>query len=271
MRTGISTGCLYPMLTEQSIDTLVALGFDVFEIFFNSFSELETDYLDKLRFCLERHHARVVSLHPFTSSFESFLLFSNYERRFLDGVAFYEMYFRAAQHLGASMVILHGLNTEYRSTISDQEYFRRFACLQERAQHYNVTLLQENVAKFRSKSSEFLQRMAEEIPESAAFVCDIKQALRCETDPVEIVWSMGSRLRHLHISDDSADHRCILPGQGCYDYRRLFDCLHELGYNGDLIIEVYRFSFRELSELVQSRRFLEEQLSPYFSGRRSQP
>ena len=72
MQTGISTGCLYPSLTENTIATLTDLGFRVFETFFSSFSELEPDYLDRVRYFLEKHGARVSSLHPFTSSLESF-------------------------------------------------------------------------------------------------------------------------------------------------------------------------------------------------------
>ena len=48
MDIGISTGCLYPMLTEDCIKALCDIGFRNFEIFFNTFSELETDCLDNM-------------------------------------------------------------------------------------------------------------------------------------------------------------------------------------------------------------------------------
>lgn len=260
---------MYPMLTEQSLDCLLSLGFDLFEIFFNSFSELEDDYLDRLRYKLECAGARVASLHPFTSSFESFLLFSDYERRFLDGIGFYERYFRTAQRLGARMVVLHGLNTTYRSSLSNQEYFRRFSVLQERADRYGVELLQENVANFRSRDPEFLASMRESIPQSAAFVCDIKQALRSGCDPLEILRSMGSKLRHVHISGSTPELQCVLPGCGNYDLAPLFDYLLHSGYSGDIIIEVYRFSFGQPAELQQARRFLQPYLDKFNNDRRN--
>ena len=80
MEIGISTGCLYPELTENSIRILTELGFKRLEVFFNTFSEMEIDYLDRLKRLLDSHGARVVSVHPFISSFESFMLFSAYER-----------------------------------------------------------------------------------------------------------------------------------------------------------------------------------------------
>lgn len=256
MNTGISTGCLYPMLTENSIRTLTSLGFRRFEIFVNSFSELQEDYLERLKTHLEGCGAKVVSLHPFTSSFESLLLFSYYERRFFDGISFYEMFFRAAQRLGAKMVILHGLNTQYRSTITDNEYFRRFALLQERASRFNVTLLQENVAKFRSRDLDFICRMKKEIPEHAAFVCDIKQAIRSGNDPVSVVQAMEENLRHIHISDNNEPDQCALPGKGCYDLESFIDYLIKIGYNGDIITEVYRFSFGSTDELIDADKYV---------------
>ena len=145
MDIGISTGCLYPMLTEDCLKALCDIGFRNFEIFFNTFSELETDYLDNILKIISPYNARVVSIHPFTSGFESYLLFSNYERRFYDGVTFYEKYFRTAKYIGANKVVLHGLTTVYKSSMTNSEYFRRFDILQNSAEKYNVSLLQENV------------------------------------------------------------------------------------------------------------------------------
>ena len=48
MRIGASTACLYPMETEKAVATLIENGFRIIEIFFNSFSELELEYLEKL-------------------------------------------------------------------------------------------------------------------------------------------------------------------------------------------------------------------------------
>ena len=257
MKIGISTGCLYPMLTEESICTLTGLGFDLFEIFFNTFSELENDYLDKLKYCLDKNSAVVRSVHPFTSSYESFLLFSSYERRFMDGLNFYDMYFRTAKRLGAKFVILHGLNTAYRTTISDGEYFRRFAAIQERADKYGVTLLQENVSGFRSGSSDFISGMKAAADEKAAFVCDTKQSLRSGYSPIEMAKIMGDKLRHVHISGRNSDGTCVLPGKGCFDIEGFLSYLIGCGYSGDIIIEVYRFSYGGTDELLSSRKYLE--------------
>ena len=255
MKIGVSTGCLYPELTENCVRELLAEGFDLFEIFFNTFSELEPDYLRKLNFMLNEKNAGVRSIHPFTSSYESYLLFSGYERRFEDGVRFYEMYFRTAKQLGADFVVLHGVHDSF-AAISEKEYCRRFAVLAECAKAYGVTLLQENVNMHLSNRPGFIRTMLETIPDSANFVLDIKQALRGGYAPEEFAVLMGTKLRHIHISDCTEDDKCTLPGKGCLDYAAFFRTLQNIGYCGDLIIEVYGNSYSELSELTQSKEFL---------------
>ncbi len=256
MNIGISTGCLYPMLTEDCLRVLCKAGFRCFEIFFNTFSELETGYLDSLLAMLEPYHAKVVSIHPFTSAFESFLLFSGYERRFWDGVKLYEQYFGTARHLGAKKVILHGLTTAYPSSLSNQEYCRRFEILQEAAGRYGVRLLQENVHLFRSNHLDFIREMIRTIPESAGFVCDIKQARRSGIDPCDMVKAMGSHLRHIHLNDFSDDGQCVLPGEGCFDYESFFRVVRQTEFDGDVMIEVYRSNFHQTEELVKAYEFL---------------
>ena len=108
MALGISTACLYPMAMEDSLQTLIDSGFREFEIFINTYSEMEPEFLTMLEEKLKPQGCRVKSLHPFTSGFESYLLFSNYERRFQDGASFYRRYFEMARRLGAEILVIHG-------------------------------------------------------------------------------------------------------------------------------------------------------------------
>ena len=256
MKVGVSTGCLYPALTEVSLENLLRGGFDLFEIFFNTFSELEGDYTDRLKSICDRYNAGICSIHPFTSSFESYLLFSGYERRFLDGVKMYDMYFRTAQKLGAEFVVLHGMQIRY-SSISDKEYFRRFRILSDEGKKYGVTLLQENVWNHHSGSIDFIRNMKEELGSDAAFVLDTKQTRRCGYDPGEMAAAMGGSLMHIHISDKSADDSCTLPGTGEFDFPSFFDTLRRLDYRGDIVIEVYGNRVYDIPALVKAKKYLD--------------
>ena len=81
MKVGISTACLYPMETKLALQTLLEKGFRHFEIFFNTYREIQPDYVRTLKSLLDEYGASVKSIHPFTSGFEGMLLFSNYETR----------------------------------------------------------------------------------------------------------------------------------------------------------------------------------------------
>ena len=120
MHIGVSTACLYPMETERSLDTLLSLGFRRFELFLNCFSEVKEDYVRSLRERLETSGAQALSVHPFTSAFENMLFFSDYARRTEDGLTLYRDYFRAANLLGASILVLHGQRNYHHSSLTDE-------------------------------------------------------------------------------------------------------------------------------------------------------
>lgn len=256
MALGISTACLYPMLVEKSLQTLIELGFRDFEIFVNTNSELEPEFLTMLETCLRTNDCRVKSLHPFTSGFESQLLFSDYERRFLDGAAFYERYFFAAQRLGAKIVVIHGDRTFEKSGLDDRQYYDRFGALSRVAAQYGVILAQENVNAFRSQDCGFIRRMKEYLKDDVKFVLDIKQAVRSGRDPYEMCQAMGENLVHVHINDNLPGRDCLLPGQGGMNYEKLRELLNKNRYHGDCVIEVYRHNFSQLSELTASFCYL---------------
>ncbi len=260
MKIGASTGCLYPELTENSLKFLSDAGFDLFEIFFNTFSELEPDFLDKLSSSCGKYGAKIASIHPFTSAYESYLLFSGYERRFLDGIRMYDMFFRTAKKLGAGFVVLHGMQCAF-SSVSIEEYCRRFLLLSDEAASFGVTLLQENVHKHISGSIETIRCIKEILGDRAAFVLDTKQAKRCGFDPCELAIEMNNSLKYLHISDSNENESCLLPGSGNFDFRHFFDILQKNGYSGNAVIEVYGQTKNDIGSLIRSKQYLDKLIS----------
>ncbi len=260
MQTGISTACLYPEKLENSLEKLISLGFRTFEVFLNTWSEFQPPYIEKLKETTEKRGCRICSIHPYTSGYESCLLFSNYERRFLDSVGFYEEYFRAARDLGASFVVLHGQRDYQNSSIPEEEYIDRYAYLYSRAKTFGILLAQENVNRFRSEDPAFIRRMRSRLQDECAFVLDIKQAVRAGKDPFDMCAAMGERLLHIHINDHTATEDCLLPGRGDMDYPRLFKMLRGFDYKGECIIEVYRKNFSVDSELKESGVFVDNLL-----------
>ena len=265
MKCGISTSCLYPMETKESLQTLTDMGFQEFEVLFNTFREIQSSYTLKMRKRLDDYGAVMRSIHPFTSGFESALIFTNYRTRFLDGLEFYKQYFEAANILGASILVLHGQNNCGRyGGIEEKDYLEKYLALYELGQQFGITVAQENVNGFRSANPSFIRRMREQLQNCCAFVFDVKQAVRAGFDPYDMCDAMGKNLIHVHINDNAPSQDCLLPGNGTMDYPRLLRQLKQQDYHGSFIIEVYRRNFEKLEELNSSAMYLNEKLSKYF-------
>jgi sugar phosphate isomerase/epimerase len=257
MNCGISTACLYPMETEKSLSNLISMQFKLFEIFFNTYCEIQPDYLKKLNKMLKEYNCSVKSIHPFTSGFETALLFSDYHRRYLDGLEFYKHYFEAAQLLGAKIFVLHGQRDYAHGRISEEEYLNRYAELYELGKKNGVIVAQENVNAFRAEDPNFVSRLRKYTNDNCSFVFDIKQAVRAGVDPFQMCEAMGERIVHVHINDNKDAADCLLPGEGTMDYPKLMRQLEGFHYNGDFIIEVYRHNFESSSQLSHAKKVVE--------------
>ena len=251
MKIGVSSACLYPEYLEEALDRLEAAGFSDFEVFFNAYSELRPEYLSSIK--KERN---IVSVHPFTSGFETFLLFSEHYRRFQDTAEGYKTYFSAAASLGAKIFVLHGQRDYDRSNISEEEYFERFAYLSRTARPFGVTLAQENVNRFRSENPAFIARMRRYLHDECAFVLDIKQAVRAGFSPFAMLEAMGEKIVHVHLSDHNRKENCLPPGKGSFDFPRFFRALEKIGFSGTPVIELYRRNFGRIRELTAAKDFL---------------
>lgn len=263
MRFGISTACLYPMEPEKALPVLMKMDFRLFEIFLNTFSELNPEYLAGLKKTVDEKGAAVKSIHPFTSGFESFLLFSDYERRFQDGLELYKRYFQAANILGAEILVLHGQRKD-QNRITEQEYFEHYAKLYALGKTFGITVAQENINLFRSNEPDFIQRMRQYLKQDCAFVLDVKQAVRGGKDPFAVCDAMGESLVHVHLNDNNSENDCLLPGCGTMNFELLIKKLQSFGFSGDLIIEVYRDSFHDLNEIKAAKKAAERLLHQPF-------
>lgn len=254
MNFGISTACLYPAETETALLEIARMGVAHTEIFFNASRELSGPVFDRIREIQRQWGLRVAAVHPFTTGLEPFLLFSDYYRRFEDTLEHYKQYAEAAAALSAPYILIHG--DIQKGRLSEAEYFERFARLREICIRHGAEPVQENVNLFRSASPDFVRRMKAALPDQVKFALDIKQCIRSEVNPFEMLSAMGQQLAHVHLSDHSPTQSCLLPGRGIFDFRKLFAALRGAGYEGSLLIEVYRGQFSEPRELRSALRTL---------------
>ena len=109
MNIGLSSACFYPnVLTENSIKLINDIGFRSGEIFLNSTSEYEDEFIYKLNEEKLKHDFNIESIHCFSPTFEPYL-FETYKRRRQDMFKYFKKVCRAARILGAKYYTFHGM------------------------------------------------------------------------------------------------------------------------------------------------------------------
>ena len=250
MKIGISTACLYPMLTEKSLEEVGKSGIKDAEIFFNSMGELEKDFVSKLKNIKDNFGLNIISVHPTFSLAESFVFFSAYDRRKEEGMDVFRRYGEITNELGAKFVVLHG--GKPNGILSDEQYFERFSEIAGAVGQNGGTLLQENVVKFRANDLGFLKKMCDYLGENANICLDVKQSIRGGYSPFDAVKLLKGNIKHIHLSDNSPEKDCKIPYEGTFDMVKFLKYAENCGYNGDCIVEVYRDAYKDYSDLFSS-------------------
>ena len=267
MAIGVSTACFYPNLTEKSVEYLAEKGVKEIEIFFNSQSETNIRFLSKIKRITDANNMRVVAVHSYFCSYEPYLIFSDYERRFDDCLPFVDSLFDAGAILGADYAILHGGRTAGK--ISDEVYFNRFLTLYERGIELGIKLAQENVNQFRSSSPIFISNMKKYLGDKSNFVLDVKQCVRSGVDVYEMVEAMGDSLRHIHLSDHNDISDCMLPLSGEFDFKSFFN-YSDIIRNATKMVEVYNSAYKDYDEVINSAMMLNKLVDKYWKPKITQ-
>ena len=253
---GVSTACLYPEVTERAVDELAAAGVKTIEIFYNSPSEYRPEFLKELKKKLDSNGMRAVSMHPYNSFAEPYMLFTGYERRFTDTLEEYKTYFERMSLVGSTIFVFHG--DRWDSKFPEERYFERFAALSEAGRQCGILVAQENVQRCRSRDIGFLQRMRRYLNDEVSFVLDIKQAVRSGYSPFEVLETMSGRIVHLHLNDNDNERDCLLPGKGSFDFSAFFQEAERQKYQGAAVIEVYRQNYDTLAEVTEALCYLKK-------------
>ncbi|MFI3226464.1 MAG: sugar phosphate isomerase/epimerase [Clostridia bacterium] len=261
MNVGISTACFYPEEPLDIIDKIGKLGFKDIEIFVNTETEYERPYAEALKKKIEYYGINVVSVHPYTSILEGIYFFSDYAKRTDDAMKIYERYFDYAQYMGAKFFTFHG-ERSFLASFSDDKINRdvkTYKRLCDLANSKGLFFAQENVVSFHSQNLQFLENLYEKVP-NLRFTLDIKQARRAKTDVFSYIDVMRDRICNVHANDYSETDNCVMPGKGIFDYNKFMRELSRHGYEGNMLIEVYRTNYKSLEDLSNSKIFIENSL-----------
>lgn len=257
MKIGVSSASLYPIPIEDTLRTVGELGIKNTEVFLNTFSELKPDFISELRRIKDSYGLNITALHPFSSSFEPYLLSRDYPRRYKDGVELYTRYFSAAAELGARIFVLHGDRPKGNKPYIP-EYCEHFFRLSRIAAKEGVILTQENVNGYVAADPEFIRGMVSQLGNNAMFTFDVKQTVRAGVGTWEVYDAMRGHIAHIHLSDHNANNDCMLPGNGEFNFEKLFRIAIADGYDGAALIEVYSNAFTLPKQLADSYKMLME-------------
>lgn len=258
MEIGLSSASFYPNInTEQSIALMSSLGFTIGEIFLNSPSEYEEDFIKILIEEKNKNNFNINSLHSFSSSFEPYL-FDNYKRRRDDMYICFKKICKAAKMLGANSYTFHGMRLSNINTLDKKLVVDIYDKLCYTALEEGIRLAQENVCWCMSSNLDFLNLLLEKCKYPIHFTLDIKQAYRAGKEPEDYINVMGINLVNFHINDMDENNQCLIPGSGKVDYKKIYDKLCKINYTGAGIIEIYRENYEDYMEIAQGREFLKK-------------
>lgn len=263
MQVGISTASLFNKCNiEDAPVRLKNIGTSLCEIFLNTFSEYEEDFVYLLSDRIRENGLKVYSVHPMGTQFEP-QLFSPHPRQQADAMRIYRQVLRAGKILGAHCYVMHG-PAGLNGAVKNVELTRIGPIVQnlcEIAKEYGITLAWENVSWCLFSIPSFGPKLLEATKaDDLRFTLDIKQAVRSGYSPLEYVDAIGEKFINLHICDYryvAGRFRLSMPGQGECGFFALRAALEQKGYTGPAFLEVYSDMYREDSELQDSFRYIQ--------------
>ena len=251
MRTGISTASLFMRkYNEEALPLLNELGVTVAEVFLTSFSEYGREFASLLK--EKKGNLFINSVHDLNTEFEP-QLFNAHPRVKADAYGWLDKVLDSANELGAPYYTFHGTARVKRHTRSGKlDDFERmsagFAELTAHCQDRGVTLCLENVEWSTYNRPGVFSKIAANVPNLRG-VLDIKQARISEYPYEAYLTEMGERLAYVHISDFDERGKIRLTGQGQFDFETMVKRLKDVGFDGALLIEVYKDDYQEIEEL----------------------
>ncbi len=258
MKVGISTASLFlRKYNEDALPIIESLGADVAEIFLESFCEYTEDYANILKSRLGS--LKIHSIHSLNTHYEP-ELFSKNDRSYGDAEKIFRNVLRVAEILDAKYNTFHGRIRIKRANYSNyEETGERFNSLLSIASNYGVEICLENVQWAMYSEAGYFDKL-KHFTKQLKSCLDIKQARLSGYDYTEYLNEMSDRLRTVHISDYDCDGKVLLPGKGLFNFEKFIGELNAANFDGALIIEVYKDSYKSFDELGESLNYIKKLL-----------
>ncbi len=249
MKVGISTSSLFTRKnTEDALEFLDKSGVKTAEVFLESFCEYNKDFGVFLKSKIK--NINVHSVHVLTTQYEP-QLYSVNERAKADSFNILEGMLECAKELNAKYYTFHGtarlkkmgININYdRIAKITQEIIDLLAT-------YNLTLAYENVQWCYYNYIGFFNEIRKRTV-GLKGTLDIKQARLSDLSYKDFINEMKGDIVTVHLSDVDENGKMCLPLKGTTDFKDLFSRLKDVGFNGALLLEVYKDDYNNYDELL---------------------
>ncbi|MDY6367386.1 MAG: sugar phosphate isomerase/epimerase [Clostridia bacterium] len=257
MKTGISTASLFGRYhTESALEFLNRNGVKTAEIFLESYCEYNKKFGKLLK--KSKGETEINSVHVLTTQFEP-QLYSYNDRAMEDSFKMLSGAMDVAKQVGAKYYTFHG-GARFKKTPFVIDYDRVGKITQriiDECAIKGVTLAYENVHwgyyNYLGFFSEIKKRTS-----GLKGTLDIKQARQSGISYKDFIDEMAGDIVTVHVSDYTADGKMCLPGRGLTDFYDLFSRLKDVGFDGAVLLEVYKNDFDKESELFDSLNFLND-------------
>lgn len=255
MKVGLSTACLYLReYTEDAISTIKSLKAECAEIFLGTFYEYRPEFAKA--YAKRGEGLNMDSLHVCTGNYEP-QLFNRSRRVKGDGFYWLDQVMRSAQIFGCKNYTFHGIFRKGTESNDYAHYAERLAEIDEFCMQYGIRVSLENVAWSTYNKVGVFGEIKKIYPNLSG-VFDIKQARNSGCDYKEYIKEMGESISHVHLSDVDENGKMCLPGRGKYNFNEIIKALKGVGFDKNILIEVYPSDYKEISELKESLEFLKE-------------
>lgn len=263
MKTGISTASLFGRYhTETALEFLSKNGVETAEVFLESYCEYNDAFGKVLKSV--KGKTEINSVHVLTTQFEP-QLYSLNDRAMKDSFSMLSGVMDVAKRVNAKYYTFHG-GARFKKTPLVINYDRVAKITQaiiDECAKSGVALAYENVHWGYYNYIGFFNEIKKRT-KGLKGTLDIKQARQSGIFYGDFINEMAEDIVTVHVSDVDSDGKMCLPGKGVTDFYDLFSRLMDVGFDGAVLLEVYRDDFKEEGELFSSIDYINDVAAKVF-------
>lgn len=162
--------------------------------------------------------------------------------------------FAVARELGADIFIINGALSSAKNKEEKkkewQKMIARTSYLSLEAEKKGIRLAKEFEPNFITGNTEQLLKVFKEVDSSNLYAnIDIGHVFLCDSKPMQSLKKLQGKIIHGHIENMKKNiHDHLLPYQGDMDLKLYIKQLDNIGFNGPLALDLYKYNYKDVSE-----------------------